>query len=251
MRDIEEEEGGAGVFNINLRDNYLLENDEWKNDRIPEYFEGKNVYDFIDPEIDSKLAALEEEESRLAEEGYYDEEEELEDADEVDIKYKADLIREKRMLIRNANKMRKSLKNKAIIPRNKKNVDLNTMTEGLEDAGYDTSKIEERARNARSNKAPSRSRAATEDSSAMDVDATAEERLRSKSRVATRTQTSNRNEMGITDGKSKEKAAKLAKLVQRQRNRMARQGDADHRETASKAKWLLAGKRGNGTHRSR
>jgi nucleolar GTP-binding protein len=39
--------------------------------------------------------------------------------------------------------------------------------------------------------------------------------------------------------------------VQRQRNRMARQGDADHRETASKAKWLLAGKRGNGTHRSR
>ena len=85
----------------------------------------------------------------------------------------------------------------------------------------------------------------------MDVDATAEERLRSKSRVATRTQTSNRNEMGITDGKSKEKAAKLAKLVQRQRNRMARQGDADHRETASKAKWLLAGKRGNGTHRSR
>jgi nucleolar GTP-binding protein len=252
MRDIEEEEGGAGVFNINLRDNYLLENDEWKNDRIPEYFEGKNVYDFIDPEIDSKLAALEEEESRLAEEGYYDEEEELEDADEVDIKYKADLIREKRQLIRNANKMRKSLKNKAIIPRNKKNVDLNTMTEGLEDAGYDTSRIEERARNAtRPSKAPSRSRAATEDSSAMDVDATAEERLRSKSRVATRTQTSNRNEMGITDGKSKEKAAKLAKLVQRQRNRMARQGDADHRETASKAKWLLAGKRGNGTHRSR
>ena len=57
MRDIEEEEGGAGVFNINLRDKYLLENDEWKNDRIPEYFEGKNVYDFIDPDIDAKLAA--------------------------------------------------------------------------------------------------------------------------------------------------------------------------------------------------
>ncbi|KAM0718533.1 hypothetical protein Q7P37_005603 [Cladosporium fusiforme] len=253
MRDIEEEEGGAGVFNVNLRDKYLLENDEWKNDRIPEYFEGKNVYDFIDPEIDAKLAALEEEESRLAEEGYYDneEDEELDDADTADIKYKADLIREKRQLIRNANKMRKSLKNKAIIPRNKKNVDLNDMQAGLESAGYDTSAIEERARNAsRPSKPPSRSRAATEDS-AMDVDATPEERLRSKSRVATRTQTSNRNATGITDGKSQEKAAKLAKLVQRQRNRMARQGDADHRETASKAKWLLAGKRGNGSTRSR
>ena len=117
MRDIEEEEGGAGVFNVNLRDKYLLENDEWKNDRIPEYFEGKNVYDFIDPDIDAKLAALEEEESKLAEEGYYDdEEEEMDDAETADIKYKADLIREKRQLIRNANKMRKSLKNKAINP---------------------------------------------------------------------------------------------------------------------------------------
>lgn len=85
----------------------------------------------------------------------------------------------------------------------------------------------------------------------MDVDATPEDRLRSKSRVQVRTQTSNRNTQGITDGKSQEQAGKLAKLVQRQRNRMARQGDADHRETASKAKWLLAGKRGNGSHRSR
>lgn len=254
MRDIEEEEGGAGVFNVNLRDKYLLENDEWKNDRIPEYFEGKNVYDFIDPEIDAKLAALEEEESRLAEEGYYDneEDEELDDADEADIKYKADLIREKRQLIRNANKQRKSLKNKAILPRNKKNVDLSEMQAGLESAGYDTSAIEERARNAsRPSRPRSMSRAATEDSGAMDVDATPEERLRSKSRVATRTQNSNRNATGITDGKAQEKAAKLAKLVQRQRNRMARQGDADHRETASKAKWLLAGKRGNGSSRSR
>ena len=251
MRDIEEEEGGAGVFNINLRDKYLLENDEWKNDRIPEYFEGKNVYDFIDPDIDAKLAALEEEESRLAEEGYYDdeEEEELEDADEADIKYKADLIREKRQLIRNENKMRKSLKNKAIIPRNKKNVDLNTMQAGLENAGYDTSAIEERARNASRPSRP-RSRAATEDS-AMDVDSTPQERLRSKSRVQSRSAASNRNATGITDGKAQEKAAKLAKLVQRQRNRMARQGDADHRETASKAKWLLAGKRGMGSTRSR
>lgn len=250
MRDIEEEEGGAGVFNINLRDKYLLENDEWKNDRIPETFEGKNVYDFIDPDIDAKLAALEEEESRLAEEGYYDdEEEELEDADEADIKYKADLIREKRQLIRNENKMRKSLKNKAIIPRNKKNVDLSTMQAGLENAGYDTSAIEERARNATKPSRP-RSRATTEDT-AMDVDATPEERLRSKSRVQSRTAASNRNATGITDGKAQEKAARLAKLVQRQRNRMARQGDADRRETASKAKWLLAGKRGAGSARSR
>lgn len=65
-RDIEAENGGAGVFNINLKDKYLLEDDEWKNDVMPEILDGKNVYDFMDPEIAAKLQALEEEEEKLA-----------------------------------------------------------------------------------------------------------------------------------------------------------------------------------------
>ena len=82
--------------------NYILDNPEWKEDRIPEVFEGKNVYDFIDPDIEAKLAALEEEEERLEAEGFYDEsDDDVEDAEEADIRYKAELIREKRQLIRN------------------------------------------------------------------------------------------------------------------------------------------------------
>lgn len=57
-RDVEEEEGGAGVYNVDLKDKYLLENEEWKHDKIPEIFDGKNVYDFIDKDIEAKLAAL-------------------------------------------------------------------------------------------------------------------------------------------------------------------------------------------------
>ena len=62
MRDIEEENGGAGVFNINLKEKWLLENPDWREDKMPEMLDGKNVYDYVDPDIEAKLAALEEEE---------------------------------------------------------------------------------------------------------------------------------------------------------------------------------------------
>lgn len=46
-REIEAENGGAGVYNVNLKDSYLLEDDEWKNDVMPEVLNGRNVYDFL------------------------------------------------------------------------------------------------------------------------------------------------------------------------------------------------------------
>jgi nucleolar GTP-binding protein len=39
--------------------------------------DGKNVADFIDPDIAEKLEALEREEERLQEEGFYDSEEDM------------------------------------------------------------------------------------------------------------------------------------------------------------------------------
>ncbi len=52
-------------------ENYLLENEEWKNDIIPEIMDGKNIADFIDPDILEKLDALECEEEKLEAEGFY------------------------------------------------------------------------------------------------------------------------------------------------------------------------------------
>lgn len=56
---------------------YLLKNSEWKNDIIPEIVDSKNIADFIDPDIEEKLNALEREEERLMAEGHYDSEEEM------------------------------------------------------------------------------------------------------------------------------------------------------------------------------
>lgn len=53
-------------------EDYLLTNDEWKNDIIPEIMNGKNIADFIDPDIAEKLEALEREEEALEAEGFYD-----------------------------------------------------------------------------------------------------------------------------------------------------------------------------------
>ena len=36
---------------FNLSENWDLKKDEWKQDVIPEIWEGKNIADFIDPEI--------------------------------------------------------------------------------------------------------------------------------------------------------------------------------------------------------
>ncbi|KAI9821291.1 MAG: Nucleolar GTP-binding protein 1 [Pycnora praestabilis] len=241
-RDIEEQEGGAGVYNIDLKKRYLLENDEWKHDKVPEIFDGKNVYDYVDPDIEVKLAALEEEEEKLEAEGYYDSDVELEDAGDADIRAKAELIREKRQLIRNAAKMKKSLKNRAVIPRTKTRKKLSAMEDHLDSLGHDTTNISERARSQSRGRTSLKSRASTEDG--MDVDTPSSEAMvKAKSRARSQ---SNRREDGVTSMTARSKADRLAKLGQQKMNRMARQGEADRHTTAALPKHLFSGKRGMG-----
>ncbi|ORY10327.1 nucleolar GTP-binding protein-like protein [Clohesyomyces aquaticus] len=243
-RDLEEEHGGPGVYNINLRKNYILDNPDWKEDRIPEVFEGRNVYDFIDPDIESKLAALEAEEEKLEAEGFYETEEELEDAEEAEIRYKAELIREKRQLIRNEAKMRKSLKNRAVIPRTKVRKDLSQMETHLESLGYDSSKVASRARSQSRGRTVLRNRSDGLDPDAMEIDTPKAALERAKSRG--RSQSTNRRTDGVPTEVARSNAERLAKLSQKKMNRMARQGEADRHTTGALTKHLTIGKRGMG-----
>lgn len=65
MHDVEEENGGAGVFNFDKRLHWKLENDEWTHDPIPEFYNGKNVMDFYHENIEKDMEELEREERRL------------------------------------------------------------------------------------------------------------------------------------------------------------------------------------------
>jgi nucleolar GTP-binding protein len=251
-RDLEEENGGPGVYSVNLKKNYLLDDDEWKGDKIPEIVDGRNVYDYIDPDIEAKLAALEAEEEQLMASGYYDNESDdaIEDDEDAEIRRKAELIREKRQLIRNEAKMRKSLKNRAIIPRSARPKRLPEMEAALYSLGHDTTGVVARARSQSRGRSLARARSEAESGYAMDVDVpplSAVQRAKSRGR----SQSTNRRDDGVTNEVARTKAERLAKLSQKKMNRMARQGEADRHQTASKPKHLLAGKRGIGSSRSR
>ena len=237
-RDVEAEEGGPGVYNVDLKKRYLLETDEWKHDKVPEVYDGKNVYDFIDPDIEAKLAALEEEEEKLEADGFYDTDEDLEDAEDADIRAQADLIREKRQLIRNAAKQKKSLKNRAIIPRPATSKKLSDAEGHLHSLGLDPTAVAARARSQSRGRHLERPSVGPGD--AMDLDAPAGSReallLRAQSRARSQ---SNRREDGVTNLMARTKAEKLAKLGQKKMNRMARQGEADRHVSVARPKHLV------------
>ncbi|KAK5074973.1 Nucleolar GTP-binding protein 1 [Lithohypha guttulata] len=250
-RDIEEEEGGAGVYNVDLKKWYDLGDSDWNHDKVPEFFNGRNVADFVDPDIEEKLAALEAEEERLEGEGYYDESESMEDEEDADIRMRADMIRDKRALMMSEARTKRSLKNKAQIPRSKKARTTSQMAAHFNKIGLDGSAPVDRAR-AQIRNAPAESRSNA--GSAMDID-TPSARARSVSRAPKTNRLTDgitkTTATGIADPITEEKVERMAKLSQRKMNRMARQGEADRHETASLPKHLLAGKRGMGKTRSR
>lgn len=243
-RDVEAENGGAGVFNVDMKADYMLENPEWKYDKIPEIFDGKNVYDFIDPDIEAKLQALEEEEEKLEAEGFYESDEDVEDDEEAEVLRKAELIREKQQLIRNEARMKKRLKNQAIIPRKLAKKNLSEFEDAIDALGVDATDIAERARSKSRprGRSMSRSRLGTEDPDAMDVDraSTPRDRMRSMSRARSRAPTSSRRDDGVQDDATRTKAERIAKLNQKRMNRMARQGEADRHTSASLTKHLVS-----------
>lgn len=63
---VQEEQGGAGVYSADMRKKWQLEDDSWKYDIMPEIMDGRNIADFVDPDIEAQLAQLEKEEDALA-----------------------------------------------------------------------------------------------------------------------------------------------------------------------------------------
>lgn len=63
--EMQVEGGGAGVWSYPYQEDYLLEDPDWKYDNAPTFFNGHNVADFYDPDIEEKLNELEKEEEYL------------------------------------------------------------------------------------------------------------------------------------------------------------------------------------------
>ena len=65
---VQDENGGAGVYSMDLRKLYKLAAPGWNHDIIPEIMNGHNIADFVDAEIEEKLRELDMEEDQMAEE---------------------------------------------------------------------------------------------------------------------------------------------------------------------------------------
>jgi nucleolar GTP-binding protein len=151
-RDLELENGGAGVYSADLKKFYLLANSEEKYDKIPEFKDGHNVADFVDPDIEARLEELEREEEELAAK-YAEEQAEMSsslDEEEEDTIRK---IREKKALLKAQGTATQS-RVKAKIPKKlDRSRTLEGLAEHLDKFGKDGAAIVERIR-ARSSSRP-------------------------------------------------------------------------------------------------
>lgn len=242
-------------------ESYLLKNDEWKHDIIPELHEGKNFADFIDPDIAARLEELEAEEERLAEQGFYDSgDDDLEASDAEDdeaIRKTAALIRKRRASIKQDSQQKKMGKqNRVPLPRTRPAVHRtqSDVTNALKRAGYDTSSLEQRAaltaQARKAIKAEKRKRAEEDDvemgdatfdtaaDTSMDVDMDdssvgPSKRTKGNTGIAARRPGKpNRNLAGLRDEAQLEEADKKLSMARKERNRLGKAGDAD-RHSAS------------------
>ncbi|KAK7448794.1 Nucleolar GTP-binding protein 1 [Stygiomarasmius scandens] len=270
LRDREVEEGGAGVFNINMKEDYILSDPSWKNDIIPEIMDGKNIADFIDPDIVEKLEALEREEEKLVEEGFYDSDIEAEEGSEFDdLELEEDRSNAQKLT---SQQTKKSLKNHARLPRTAGLRTLSELTDGLTKAGYDPSRIKERAVGLAKVVGEKRKRMRelerefedvemedAEEGGDEDVEMDDEEAPRLIKRTkgnsgavvaaegGKRVPRSNRAMAGLRDSEQASRATKLRNLGQRPRNMLARAGEADRAIKVKMPKHLFSGKRKAGT----
>lgn len=234
-KDLEVENGGAGVYNVNLKKKYLLENDDWKYDVIPEFLDGHNVADFIDPEIEEKLEALEREEERLEQEGFYQSDEDILDDEEEAIKVAADAIRDRKKLIVQAHRAAHG-RTRPVLPKPTaaKFSTVSEMNEQLANMGIDGAHAAERIRAT----GQKRTRAEAIPDEAV-REASTDERIEAENMAI--------GDMGFRNVKQKLEADKQKKNSQKQNNKMGKRGESDRGIQTKMPKHLFSGKLSMGT----
>ncbi|XP_022225472.1 nucleolar GTP-binding protein 1 [Drosophila obscura] len=139
-KEIEEEMGDD--YTLDLKKNYSEIPEEERYDVIPEFWQGRNISDYIDPDIFEKLEELEREEGLREESGVYAVPDMSMDETLKEIREMAKQIRGKRFELRDEKRLT-ARKNKPIIPRNKqpkvRDRSVNKLVQTMEGLGVDMS----------------------------------------------------------------------------------------------------------------
>ncbi|KAL8430607.1 hypothetical protein ACSSS7_005826 [Eimeria intestinalis] len=244
-RDIEEEEGGPGVYSHDMRKNHILANDEWRYDVVPEFFDGRNVQDFLDPDIGAKLEALEAEEEALLQKEL---EQQAEIQDQLS-RLKAVRVKLSRLHRGISHKrMEAKLKKKKNGPRLLKKTVTSTCTQGRSANTADMEEDAEHRRRLRTKiRRLTRSRSVASSSPRKQVggEGGSEEDEREAWLHSAVAEGQKRRLGGI----SREKALQLKRAADRKLHGTA--GESDRFIQVKRVKWLMSGKRGIGKTHSR
>ncbi|KAI0222351.1 Nucleolar GTP-binding protein 1 [Massospora cicadina] len=231
-RDIELENGGAGVYSVDLKKRYQLQEEAWKYDAVPEIMDGKNVADFIDPDIFERLEALEREEEALEREGAYVSEQEMEDPDEEIIRAAASKIREKKQILIKASRIERNKGNtlgKKLVAGRKTPA---AMAQQLSASGYDPTGAVQTARAGSSVRKPLPPKP-NRDHSVIARDGSLARRDRSL--------------LGLKNLQEKAASLKIQRAAQKLPNLMGKRGESDRVINNKLPKHLFSGKRKSGS----
>jgi nucleolar GTP-binding protein len=273
-RDLMWENGGPGVWAPDYREIYDLKDEDWRFDAVPEIIDGKNIADYIDPDIEAKLAQLEIEEDQLlaeleAERMGQEPESDLDSEEEAAV----DAIRDRKKIIRQKAHVANS-ENKPVVPRimrgrakdmhQRGDRDKDAIEKTMKNLGVDASKMIARGRalDQERGRKRERSRSRLEKDVPMKEDVNdsglsktqMKKNKREKSQIAKRDPSVTRSHskmrdpsaIGVTSEASIKEARKLDKRARAGWEGGA--GEGDNRKAEHLIKWMNTGKKRNGTH---
>jgi len=220
------------LFGPEWKEKYMLKEEEWKWDKIPEIMDGKNVADFYDEDIEEMLELLEKEEDERirALEDAMEEGEEMEDLTEEDKIALAEWKKQKELI--KQDHQAKSI-SRPRLPRKHTatKADVKDFQSHLENIGIDSSNVVARLRSRSRSKSRGREKAPDEAEKA-ELASAGKKRARSGSKTP-----------GISDEKMEKQAMKRARRAQKELSAQSRV-ESDRTILAKMPKHLFSGKRG-------
>ncbi|GAB0093347.1 Nucleolar GTP-binding protein 1 [Sergentomyia squamirostris] len=244
-KDLEEEL--MEDYTLDLKKNYVTIPEEERQDAIPEFWEGHNIADYIDPDIFEKLEELEREEGLRMEAGFYEPPQLNMDETLKEIRELAKQIRYKKFLLKDARRL-DAKKKRPTIPRNKMPKIRERSVAGLkrtmENLGVDMSGTED----ANFTKSVVRKRYSALATTSRTGGKRDKESLAVwKSTGTPLKRAPARNELGVRDKIMKKKGELMArKSIAQKVKKMGLKGEADRFIGNKMPKHLFSGKRGVG-----
>ncbi|XP_045538343.1 nucleolar GTP-binding protein 1 [Papilio machaon] len=232
-REIELEQGDDYI--LDLQKNYSEIPEEERHDPIPEFWEGHNIADYIDPEIFDKLAELEKEEEVREAGGMYAVPKIELDETMREIRQLATQIRNKKAILKDESRLTKQ-STKPVMPRTSRararDRSTTKLRDEMEKLGVDMSETRE----AHFTRTVSRSRSRS-------LSAPAAKRARTDRTVSRPP----RDTQGVKDVAMQKRAKKMAHVaIAKKTKKMGLKGEADRFIGTKMPKHLFAGKRGVG-----